>query len=97
MTSEQLWAQFTAAVLSNNSRTAYDVAATLKGRLDAGDEPPRNMPRPTWGDWIAAHPEVITVPGAITARSTDPSLLGLSDYLVIHQDEGDGISVLIPR
>lgn len=97
MPANQLWKQFTDAIAANDAVTAFEHAADLKGRLDAGEPPPSPIRPITLVAWLAGRPEVGTRPGAVIVNSTEPSLYRLSSHLVVSQDLGENTTVLVPR
>lgn len=92
-----LWSEYQDAVASNDAERAFVIATKLMDTGTGLELPVEAPPLPTLANWRAARPNIQVLQLAIVLRSTSPSLAYLSDYLLVYVDEGDGISVLLPR
>ena len=92
-----LWAEYQDAVTRNDAARAFIIATRLMDVGASRELPAEAQPLPTLETWLASRPNITIAPAAVTLRSTSPSLAYLSNYLLVYVDEGEGISVLLPK
>lgn len=92
----QVWDEFKIAGLNNRPSDAL-IAARQLIQLSQFEPLPVEAQLQTLAAWKADNPGVPQVGGSVVLRSLAPALAALSNYMLVYQDVGEGISVLIPK
>lgn len=93
---QDVWAEFKAAGVANRPSDAL-IAARQLLLLSQFEPLPEEAKLPTLAAWRADNPGTQQVGGSVTLRSLASALAHLSDYMLVYQDIGEGVSILLPK
>jgi hypothetical protein len=97
MNIESTWSALKGAINSNKPTLVMRIAAQLADEMRASGGRPAEMVDRTLAAWAVDNPTAILPVAAKIVRSLDPELRHLVDYMLMAVDEGEGLSLLVPK